>query len=1041
MPDSAVRKSHIEARCSPFCAGARIGLLAVLAAGAVPAQFSNSAARLTVVGGTAPAGGWTQIKVFIATPCQITTGALSMDFDPAIFGNISNVAVFSATGDAWGYAMVYGNHVDVHFTSLSGGIGQLPGLPVFVASMPVHAGLATGSATAVTVDLSASNLNGTNGSPYALTVVPGTLQVGGTLSVQSATPGGGLMPAGTVIRIAGTGFDVSTTAAVDGVGVRSLQLVGPQEIDVTLDTATELTGKHLRLANAAGEQIDYFPALPSSPSDWPSAWQPLVPLTTYQTVQFGFAPSGGWALLNPTLSPVTATFWRVAVGNFHSILATYTIPPGELYFPGTGEFLVSPGDALYLTASAPIRILACRVNYNAGQFEYPCQPPQAVGSVAFLNSFSSTWNWQVGTAPPQSGRMILPNIGGGASVSASVSPSTQQWLTVAPQSQDSMYFYYGLTPNLSGFSPGTYAETITFTFVPPPVLSALRIDPFVVQEILNISPAPFIIVAAPANFAAYVGGPAPAPETGPVSTDQQSTGSAKFQVTASTDSGGNWLSVTPASGSTPTTLTVSANPAGLAAGFYTGQLTVQGPANTVTVPATLNVTASPPVSAVPVTPASLSLFAEAGGSPAVTGSLYIGQGSKYAASVQTQSGGNWLAAAVVGFPYVTVSANTAGLAVGTYQGTVILASSISPTIQVPVTLAVLAPPAGLNVSPGSLFLTAAPGQAVTASLTVTPKGGQGLFNCAITYVGQGSSTYVSVTASPIYSPGPTVCQNVPTPATLQVQVSAPLPGTYYGSLAFTWTGGSLTVPFALSVSATSLLPPILAGIVNAASEMPGAISPGEIITLFGTGIGPGPAEFALDPSGKVPVNLATTQVLINGTPAPVLYASATQVNAIVPYEVGTTGTATVEVVFNGVESAAWGVPLAPSAPGIFAAGSIGVGQAAALNQDNSVNSASNPAARGSVVQFFATGEGATAPANVTGGVTPNGGNTTALPVKVTIGGIDTAVTYHGSAPGEVAGVLQVDAAVPADVVPGPAVPVVIAVGGRPSQGGITIAVR
>ena len=93
-----------------------------------------------------------------------------------------------------------------------------------------------------------------------------------------------------------------------------------------------------------------------------------------------------------------------------------------------------------------------------------------------------------------------------------------------------------------------------------------------------------------------------------------------------------------------------------------------------------------------------------------------------------------------------------------------------------------------------------------------------------------------------------------------------------------------------------------------------------------------------------------------------------------------------------------------------------------------------------MVQIFGTGEGQESPANVTGGVTA-GGNSTTLPVAVTIGGVQAAVTYRGSAPGEVSGVFEVDAVVPTGVTPGAAVPVIVAIGGQPSQSGITIAVQ
>src|SRR5665811_1312735 len=122
-----------------------------------------------------------------------------------------------------------------------------------------------------------------------------------------------------------------------------------------------------------------------------------------------------------------------------------------------------------------------------------------------------------------------------------------------------------------------------------------------------------------------------------------------------------------------------------------------------------------------------------------------------------------------------------------------------------------------------------------------------------------------------------------------------------------------------------------------------SLAPGELISIFGIGIGAAPTGFTLDAKGNLPPTIGGTQVLINGKPAPLLYVSASQINAIVPYEVGASGTATIQVVSNGLQSASWGIPLAPSAPALFAIDSNGVGQAAVLNQDNSVNTASNPA--------------------------------------------------------------------------------------------------
>ena len=126
---------------------------------------------------------------------------------------------------------------------------------------------------------------------------------------------------------------------------------------------------------------------------------------------------------------------------------------------------------------------------------------------------------------------------------------------------------------------------------------------------------------------------------------------------------------------------------------------------------------------------------------------------------------------------------------------------------------------------------------------------------------------------------------------------------------------------------------------------------------------------------------------------------------------------------------------------MFTIGGAGLGQAAVLNQDNSVNSASNPAPRGSVIQIYATGEGQTSPPGVTGSVIVTDLKQPVLPVTVSVGNQNAVVQYAGSSGDAVAGLLQVNAVVPQGVTPGTVVPIVVSVGGVPAQSGVTIAVQ
>jgi uncharacterized protein (TIGR03437 family) len=165
------------------------------------------------------------------------------------------------------------------------------------------------------------------------------------------------------------------------------------------------------------------------------------------------------------------------------------------------------------------------------------------------------------------------------------------------------------------------------------------------------------------------------------------------------------------------------------------------------------------------------------------------------------------------------------------------------------------------------------------------------------------------------------------------------------------------------------------------------------------------------------------------------------VNAIVPYEVGTSSAATIQVTLNGVTSGTWGVPVVSSAPAPFTLTGSGVGAAAVLNQDNSVNGPSNPAARGTVIQIFATGAGLTSPPSITGSVSQSAAYLPVIPIGVQIGGVAADVQFEGLAPDMVSGLLQVNVTIPQGAWTGPAVPIAFEAGGWQSPVGATIAVQ
>jgi uncharacterized protein (TIGR03437 family) len=248
------------------------------------------------------------------------------------------------------------------------------------------------------------------------------------------------------------------------------------------------------------------------------------------------------------------------------------------------------------------------------------------------------------------------------------------------------------------------------------------------------------------------------------------------------------------------------------------------------------------------------------------------------------------------------------------------------------------------------------------------------------------------------------------------------------------------------------------GVQDAASEEPGSalqpgyISPGEILLLFGSGLGPATlTSAAAGTNGFFPTQLAGTSVSFNGTPAPIIYTSSGLVAVVAPYEIANSGTANILVDYSPpgttvIAQVTASMPVAPSSPAMFTANATGSGQAAAVNvATGTINSATNPAKLGSFIELYVTGAGYTTAA-VDGQTTPaNCGISclpvTLLPVTVKIANQFVTPSYAGGAPSLIAGMTQINVQIPTNIIPG-SVPVQVLVGngiqGYPSQPGVTI---
>ena len=230
--------------------------------------------------------------------------------------------------------------------------------------------------------------------------------------------------------------------------------------------------------------------------------------------------------------------------------------------------------------------------------------------------------------------------------------------------------------------------------------------------------------------------------------------------------------------------------------------------------------------------------------------------------------------------------------------------------------------------------------------------------------------------------------------------------TPQGSVAALGSGGSLLI-------SSSTAGPSLMGIAGSAeSSISRAVCARELISIYGINIGASSALGAQVTNGIISKSLGGVQVLFNGVPAALLYAGPTQINAIVPSALADQATTTIQIITPSGTINGPVIGIQPTVPQVFA---DAMGSALALNQDGTINSATNRAQPGSIVTIWMTGGGALP-------VTPDDVVNTSLaanvyPISVWTGfqrlGISPlAVLYAGDAPGLASGVTQVNFQLP-----------------------------
>ena len=481
---------------------------------------------------------------------------------------------------------------------------------------------------------------------------------------------------------------------------------------------------------------------------------------------------------------------------------------------------------------------------------------------------------------------VMPTVSGGA------------WLSVSSATETPPGYTFSVSVIPASLAVGTYQGSVLVSpsYGPPATLPVT----------LTVTQSAVPMISANSVGLTFSAQTFTSPPTSQTIALTSSSGPTPFSVTLQP---GTWLEISPMSGTTPATLTVTWNPEVTSQIYYQqrvtpGSILISGPGNTITIPATFNVTGVQTfqtyLGASGMGPDGLVFSAQTGSGPQAQTINVDPSGTLSATADQA-----WIGVAATTAATVSVTVNPAELAPGVYDGTVTIGEPGLASIAVPVVLGVwsTSPPLAISTT-GMTFIDTVgePGPAFqTAQVT---SGGVPL---PLTIAVGGS--WLDVVDH--YS--------APTPAQLIVGIVGEEGiGQYNGSFTIQAPGSSVYVPVTLLVEPGPVTPPVVSQVVNAASGIAGGVSPGEIVSIRGYGAGASAVGgLRLNPSGMVVPEINGVQVTFDGRPAPLLFTSANQTNVVVPYELTNQTSTAMQVVYaaTGRDSADGGVGAAGGSVG------------------------------------------------------------------------------------------------------------------------------
>jgi len=541
-----------------------------------------------------------------------------------------------------------------------------------------------------------------------------------------------------------------------------------------------------------------------------------------------------------------------------------------------------------------------------------------------------------------------------------------------------------------------------------------------------------------------------------------------WTATPSTVSGGNWLQVSPATGTSdpklpPPSITITADASKLAAGDYYGTISIRSSTALQVISVVLSVLTPDKSPGVVAEPTGVVFLAAPGGSAPPAKTVRISNPTTapltFTTSLNFSTAASWFqvqptTATVTPAQPVTVNIQpNASLPAGVLTGSVTFTFSDATTRVVSLVAVVAA-----GLSGGSIAPFGEQGRAATCTPTkllpvFTLLGVN--FTSPVAWPANIEAFVVDDCGSPAASGSVAASfSNGDPPLGLLATQAGRFSGTWTprnpvnANMNVTLTAQTFTPALKGTITVSGAAPanpnvPIVnfGGVVGTASYV-ASPAPGTLISMFGTALADDVASASALP---LPAQLLSTQVILGGVTVPLVFVSGGQINAQVPYKLPTKATYQVLVQRGTAISTPESVAIGDGQPAVFTTNLSGSGQGHIYRITSAgAQMLAAPGAAvtaGDVVTIYCSGLGEVNPATVTAGSPAplDVLESTVNPVTATIGDVDAKVLFAGLTPG-FTGLYQVNLLIPSGVTPNDAAPLVLTVAGQVSQP-VTLAVR